>query len=276
MTPRLCHNQCRVVFDLSRVHGGRQSSSSPPSAAPHQSATAIEMWLITNVDCELEYRRNRNSSTKSVSRVCAKTYAWQINWRTDKSVLRGKNDGRFLFRPRAEVVNKRRRIFGSTPMTCRMPARPYVYLCCGPNHFRCRCALNADRRWCPLTGPPRRFVATPPPPPPPLLSSSCSPNETTDYIFCFLFFRFINARRRIVQPMIDQSNRAGMYENCDVAPRRAWVLCHARKNYDHGVIIVIRNYRRSRIAQTDAESIRLLAAVVCVRISGEQPIITDQ
>ena len=28
-------------------------------------------------------------------------------------------------------------------------------------------------------------------------------------VFCFICFRFINARRRIVQPMIDQSNRAG-------------------------------------------------------------------
>lgn len=28
-------------------------------------------------------------------------------------------------------------------------------------------------------------------------------------MFYFFFYRFINARRRIVQPMIDQSNRAG-------------------------------------------------------------------
>lgn len=28
-------------------------------------------------------------------------------------------------------------------------------------------------------------------------------------LLCFLGYRFINARRRIVQPMIDQSNRAG-------------------------------------------------------------------
>lgn len=28
-------------------------------------------------------------------------------------------------------------------------------------------------------------------------------------MLCFLGYRFINARRRIVQPMIDQSNRAG-------------------------------------------------------------------
>lgn len=29
--------------------------------------------------------------------------------------------------------------------------------------------------------------------------------------FLILFYRFINARRRIVQPMIDQSNRAGEF-----------------------------------------------------------------
>lgn len=36
-------------------------------------------------------------------------------------------------------------------------------------------------------------------------------NALTFYFLCLLFIlcRFINARRRIVQPMIDQSNRAG-------------------------------------------------------------------
>jgi len=46
----------------------------------------------------------------------------------------------------------------------------------------------------------------------------CELRNANDRIFgvtergsCFVFVaRFINARRRIVQPMIDQSNRAGM------------------------------------------------------------------
>lgn len=31
------------------------------------------------------------------------------------------------------------------------------------------------------------------------------------FLFLFNIYRFINARRRIVQPMIDQSNRAGKF-----------------------------------------------------------------
>lgn len=33
----------------------------------------------------------------------------------------------------------------------------------------------------------------------------------SNFVLCLIHFRFINARRRIVQPMIDQSNRAGKY-----------------------------------------------------------------
>lgn len=35
-------------------------------------------------------------------------------------------------------------------------------------------------------------------------------------LFFFSFSRFINARRRIVQPMIDQSNRAGTFQRKDI------------------------------------------------------------
>ena len=34
------------------------------------------------------------------------------------------------------------------------------------------------------------------------------------FLLFFCIFRFINARRRIVQPMIDQSNRAGEFSKC--------------------------------------------------------------
>ena len=42
----------------------------------------------------------------------------------------------------------------------------------------------------------------------------CSQNTDTafDDWTSLLHFRFINARRRIVQPMIDQSNRAGKFQ----------------------------------------------------------------
>jgi hypothetical protein len=43
-----------------------------------------------------------------------------------------------------------------------------------------------------------------------ILSLYCSENEIYLHPFSFFVQRFINARRRIVQPMIDQSNRAGM------------------------------------------------------------------
>lgn len=44
-----------------------------------------------------------------------------------------------------------------------------------------------------------------------LNSFICSPDMKLSILtmFYFFFYRFINARRRIVQPMIDQSNRAG-------------------------------------------------------------------
>lgn len=43
------------------------------------------------------------------------------------------------------------------------------------------------------------------------LAAVCRNALTFAYFLCLLFIlcRFINARRRIVQPMIDQSNRAG-------------------------------------------------------------------
>jgi len=45
------------------------------------------------------------------------------------------------------------------------------------------------------------------------LISHFYPSSNKD-LMLFLLFRFINARRRIVQPMIDQSNRAGkLYRN---------------------------------------------------------------
>jgi hypothetical protein len=43
----------------------------------------------------------------------------------------------------------------------------------------------------------------------PLLS--LQQRTTKNLMLCFLTSRFINARRRIVQPMIDQSNRAGKF-----------------------------------------------------------------
>lgn len=67
-----------------------------------------------------------------------------------------------------------------------------------PNHFRCRNALAPARFWWTLTAQTdantttlRRFI------------------HVATQLMLLLCSRFINARRRIVQPMIDQSNRAG-------------------------------------------------------------------
>lgn len=76
-----------------------------------------------------------------------------------------------------------------------------------PNHFRCRNALAPARFWWTLTGPTdANTTAT--------LRRSA---HVASQLMPPLCFRFINARRRIVQPMIDQSNRAGKWRRRTVA-----------------------------------------------------------
>uniref|UniRef100_A0A8C5SKN9 MEIS2 protein n=1 Tax=Laticauda laticaudata TaxID=8630 RepID=A0A8C5SKN9_LATLA len=50
-------------------------------------------------------------------------------------------------------------------------------------------------------------------------SSLCEQIDFYTFVFCF---RFINARRRIVQPMIDQSNRAGFLLDPSVSQGAAY------------------------------------------------------
>lgn len=62
----------------------------------------------------------------------------------------------------------------------------------------------------------------------------------------FIFYRFINARRRIVQPMIDQSNRAGkspivtVFKSC----RRKQLTLHAPRGPSAGKYRNVQNLRR--------------------------------
>lgn len=58
-----------------------------------------------------------------------------------------------------------------------------------------------------------------------------APLSDRSFLFCS---RFINARRRIVQPMIDQSNRAGECE------KNQWSTCTGRKSLSNLLCKIVR------------------------------------
>jgi hypothetical protein len=94
-------------------------------------------------------------------------------------------------------------------------------------------------------------------------------------LFFYLYKRFINARRRIVQPMIDQSNRAGKFdingsgsdhineENTPSVSSPTVTKSYKRQNKTRGLSLNERKlHRRSTPAKTPVVSQQLFPSYV--------------
>jgi hypothetical protein len=75
--------------------------------------------------------------------------------------------------------------------------------------------------------------------------------ERTVLMLSSSFSRFINARRRIVQPMIDQSNRAGKFNRHAQQNISVRSLVGERLSYDENLILTLTSSVRFERRRTD-------------------------